>query len=650
MNKRVERSVGPEQRARPYGGGSVGGAWRSLGAWLAALLLGFCGLAVPLATRAGVPEVHYPARMYKMLDSFEEHQLRLAEKTFAKRNYRLAAKQYDQFILEFPRSKAVAYALLRKGRCLQFDNKRYAAIEEYEEVLDYFPDTIEFAAPAKYYIGECYWLSEDYVKAYKAWAEMADDEDYCKHYLAGTALKRLADNMVKRKKYDDAIKYFMMVILNFRKSTEHRDLQSAIDQVLYHHVRREPSEKKFRNYYRKAQGIWTNARRIGRNLEEDWEYWKNLRYTIWRFSSFPQHQKAEKHRYFSHWANALNKKYRKNDEFQIDVAKMGYQAHGTLAKYHRRLDQLYSANLTAKNHNDRVAHWIGLFSGSTRKIAEYYKKIKWRTLTGWQGRCLMWSLVNVRQPNLAKEVYPRIKLDQLNFDQRFELMRMIWDRLRDAPMARNLFGKLGLPQQGDGKKAGVARWFWRRDEKIVLQCYQMMGDQDYADFNRMSYFDNIGNYTKGLEYGMKSTNVDKYAERAWWTVASMHVKMQAWAKAIAAYRRSTNQPASLYQIAECYKNWNKLGNAIQQLVEIENFFKSDRSRAAWSQAVYYRHFGRDKLENAALWKVMGKYTASAQARSAHERLEEKGLRIGKTVDKARWEEILDQQYLEWNKK
>ena len=58
------------------------------------------------------------------------------------------------------------------------------AIDEYEEVLDYFPNVINYASAALYRIGQCHWKNGDIKKAMKAWAEMANDKDYSRHPLA----------------------------------------------------------------------------------------------------------------------------------------------------------------------------------------------------------------------------------------------------------------------------------------------------------------------------------------------------------------------------------------------------------------------------------------------------------------------------------
>ena len=84
----------------------------------------------------------------QMLDPFEQSSLRKADKSFAEKQYRAAAAEYDSFILEFPQSRCLAYILLRTARSTHLDDKRYEAIKKYRQVLDYYPDAAHYAAAA----------------------------------------------------------------------------------------------------------------------------------------------------------------------------------------------------------------------------------------------------------------------------------------------------------------------------------------------------------------------------------------------------------------------------------------------------------------------------------------------------------------------
>src|SRR4051794_13731903 len=96
-------------------------------------------------TRAQVEVVKLTDEEFAKLDTFEAHTLAKADKVFNEKNWKQAGAEYDSFLLEFSKSPATPYALLRKARCLHLDGKRYEAIKEYTEVLDYFPNAIKFA-------------------------------------------------------------------------------------------------------------------------------------------------------------------------------------------------------------------------------------------------------------------------------------------------------------------------------------------------------------------------------------------------------------------------------------------------------------------------------------------------------------------------
>ncbi|MDD5677560.1 MAG: hypothetical protein PHW60_06145, partial [Kiritimatiellae bacterium] len=117
----------------------------------------------------------------KKMDPFEMHSLDKADKAFNEKQYRTAAAEYDSFLLEFPQSRVRAYALFRKARSIDLDNKRFDAISKYTEVLDYFPAAIPYAAGALYYMGQCYMDTGDPDNAHKVWVEMVHDNDYRKH-------------------------------------------------------------------------------------------------------------------------------------------------------------------------------------------------------------------------------------------------------------------------------------------------------------------------------------------------------------------------------------------------------------------------------------------------------------------------------------
>ena len=131
-----------------------------------------------------------------------------ADKHFAKKEpheYELAADAYNSFVVKYPKSKAVPYALVRKGRSLQFVGKRIQAIRVYRDVGDYFPDSNANAVPALLYLAQCHYLNKNAKEATKAIAQLRADKDYGKHEAAACGTFLLAQMQADGGKIDEAL-------------------------------------------------------------------------------------------------------------------------------------------------------------------------------------------------------------------------------------------------------------------------------------------------------------------------------------------------------------------------------------------------------------------------------------------------------------
>ena len=137
------------------------------------LLLLFCAVSMATAfgQRAG-DEILYPSKAFSKLDTFEAINLEDADKLYGQRDYTGAYAAYKAYSFEFARSPALPYVLLRMGRCLHHLGKRNAAIKGYQDVVDYFPDDVRYAAASLFYIGQCHQQNGDVAKQTAVWARM----------------------------------------------------------------------------------------------------------------------------------------------------------------------------------------------------------------------------------------------------------------------------------------------------------------------------------------------------------------------------------------------------------------------------------------------------------------------------------------------
>ncbi|MGI6497017.1 MAG: tetratricopeptide repeat protein [Kiritimatiellia bacterium] len=557
--------------------------------------------AIVLALVAGaamaqnLPEVTIDGNDFKRLDAFEAQRMQEADKCFAARNYRQAVAAYESFIQEFDRSEALPYAMLKKGRSLQLDGKRFEAIRVYEgEVLDYFPDTVQYAAPALYYIGECHWQNGDVKEAMKAWAEMADDVDYSRHYLAAPALNALARNLSEQGKPGEAVKYWWKVAENFRYSS--RDpAREAMNQVIAHYIRTEPNEAKLAEFY-KVAGTFEWDPRDAESADPSL-YWTRVMENIAKYGEFNEAQRELKERFYAYWARVFTGKNPEWDDFQYSRICYQRQADGDNAKWEKALDDQF-AKYQKEDSYDRIVSFLGYFARDRKraKFDEYYKKLNFEKMS----------------PAAIER-----------------LVRVIYDNGLGEDLGRNTFAHLPLEKMDDNAKYHFGRWMWHKDEPPLVDLYNSFENRSWGQLELLRYYD----WRKNLEKGPKlaeevAAAYPDAAKEALYMKGSIQQHHGQREEAIQTYRRSEHVPHSIYRMAECYQGIGKPDSAIAQYRELENFFPDQAPEAALRIAWVHRDVGDQKQFIAALRAVMKKYPASGQSSTAHQELEKLGVAIG----------------------
>jgi len=542
-------------------------------------------------------EVQLSSDEFKRLDTFEAHVLGKADEVFVAKDYKRAAAEYDSFILEFPRSTVIPYALLRKARCLQLLDKRYEAIKEYNEVLDYFPNAVKYAAAALYYIGLCHWESGDEDEAMKAWAKMAEDEDYSKHPLAAWAINRLADYLAASEQSERAAEYYEQVASDFRRSNP-AAAYYAIEKVIEHCVRHSPDEPRLRAFYKKVGGFGRRGRRMEENPEESRDYWEAVRRAVRRYGRFGEQEAALRERYYHYWANAMRGRFPQWDDYQIDVANFTLANDGDVAKWVRTLDQQFRRHQRPGDY-DRVLRWMRLFRDHKARWMEYYKLLDFSKMSNRQIR---------------------------------DLMSFLYDDVHDEAMARNAFEKLRLDEMSDAQKASLARYFYHKNPKLVRDLCMMFQDKELGLAELLRFYHWARDTKDGVAVADELAKVPRFAREAHFKKGQLLAWAKRYREAIAAFQRADNPPDNLWAIADCYARMGRLAEAVRQLREVEAFFKDHAPEAALRIARLYKSAGKDKLYVAALRAVMKKYPKSRQSSEAHQHLERLGARIGGGVE------------------
>lgn len=538
----------------------------------------------------GRDEVYLSNEEFKKLDRFEAHALEKADKIYREGNYRQAGAEYETFLREHPRSLAIPYVLLRKARCLHKDDKRNEAIQQYNEVLDYFPNAAEYAGAALYYQGLAHWENGDEDKAMKHWARMARDEEYRKHRLAAGAINRLADSLAAKGHAESAVTYFWQIAVDFRH-TNGQEAQYGRRKVVEHYVRANANEPKLRKFHEEARILAHGRKTDTEELLKSFEYWNNIRGKVEQYGRFKEDEGELRTRYYAYWAKQLDGKFPEEDDYRIAVAGFHLAADGDASSWMRRLDEQFDKG-GKQDDPSRIIKWISIYRSRKPKMMEYYNKLAF---------------------------------DKMSNQQVTSLIKALYDAVGDAKMGKNAFYKLDLAKMSDGEKAGLARYLWDKDFDLGRDLCMSMKDKDRGKHELLLYYHGKRDAEKGIPLADHLIGVPEYASSALWKKAELLEWTRKYPQAILVFRQITEQPQNLWRIAGCYEKMGQVSKAVAQLSEVEAFFKQHSAQAAIRIAQVYRRAKLTKQCVAAYRRVLVKYPETSESSEAHNRLEGMGV-------------------------
>lgn len=123
-------------------------------------------LVVAMFVMAAMSLLSTPARAQRLdemslerwakLREVERYQLKIAEKYYRQKDWKIAMAEYEKFLTLYEQSEGAAYSQLKWSLCLVNLRKLNTAIKDgFQSVVDYWPDSPE-AVAAGYYIGKSY--------------------------------------------------------------------------------------------------------------------------------------------------------------------------------------------------------------------------------------------------------------------------------------------------------------------------------------------------------------------------------------------------------------------------------------------------------------------------------------------------------------
>ncbi|MFK7850548.1 MAG: tol-pal system YbgF family protein [Akkermansiaceae bacterium] len=538
-------------------------------------------------------EIRYPSDNFAKLDTFEGLNLEDADKLYNKEDYKGAYAAYKAYSFEFPKSKALPYVLLRMGRCLHQLEKRNAAITAYQDVVDYFPDAVSYAAAALYYIGECHGQNGDDAKKTATWARMVKDKDYVAQPNSGTALTYLGNAMDKLGKFEEATEYHWRTAVAFLKSNE-KAAASARGAVISHYASRSPNHDKLAEFYVAASGFDGRGQKTDKP-EEDARYWSTVLSTALKTEDTEKREKA-----CAYWSAKFGGRMADNDALRKQLFDAQYAHEKDLDSWVARMTKQFESKPADA---DRVLQWCG-----------YYKK----------------------RPELRSKFYEeRIKplMGGLDDKAKVRLMSKLRHPHAMHDEAQRLITSIRTNDMSDEEIKGFADLVaYYEPEETVLRYISRMKDKLFATKARFDYYNrkahrNPPMIEKALAQIPELIKSPKYADGLAYRKAQLLHELGEHEEAIKAYRVANKQPDSTFGVANCLAALKRYDDAVKTVKELYSVGGATASKAALYAANFYRTAGNKGKEVDQLRFILTNFKKSGESSEAHNRLESYGVAL-----------------------
>jgi len=565
--------------------------------------------AILLITLLGVPasaadeasqEITYPGRDFAKLDTFEAVALEDADKLFTEKDYKGAFAAYQAYTFEFAKGDALPYVLLRMGRCLHILGKRNTAIKAYQDVVDYFPDDVRYAAAALYFIGQCHAQNGNDDKSLATWARLVKDKGYVNQPRSGSALASLATAMEKRGNFEEATSYRWRTAVAFRESNV-KASTAARNSVVYHYVVRAPNREKLLEFCHEVGGFgWRSP--IAKP-EDGPTYWSHILQTALN----ARVEDALKQASCRYWANQMGDRFPNNEAVRISwIAAIGVYEKDSTKWAERMTTQFKLKPVTI----DRVRAWLTHYRDGKARATFYAE----------QGQPLFARLKNEEKLALANHLWHYRMVTESE-----AVYRSIRHNGMDDAQLRNL---ANFAANFDGED-GFLRYVAHIKDPVFATRARF--DFYYARSHR-----NGEMQQKALSEVPALVKSPDHAQQIVWPHATLLQWQGDFQEAIKLYQAANRQPDSTWAVIGCQVALKQYDKAIKLTRELESLGGATAASACLKAADIYKAAEQKGKEVQQLQLVLRRYPKSGQSSTAHDRLESYGVKIiggeARTVD------------------
>ncbi len=167
------------------------------------------------------------------LREVERYQLQIAEDYYRKKDWKVAAAEYEKYLTLYERSGAASYAQLKWSLCqLQLRKANTAIKEGFQSVIDYWPDSSD-AMAAAYYIGRTYKDIGRLANAKKAYRPVLEKDP--NHLAVIRAMVDLVDIAEIEKDRESQVELWKKLAFDVQRTKESTHLCSEASRRLAAH-------------------------------------------------------------------------------------------------------------------------------------------------------------------------------------------------------------------------------------------------------------------------------------------------------------------------------------------------------------------------------------------------------------------------------
>ena len=191
-------------------------------------------LACSVQTASAINLDEMSLERWSKLREVERYQLKIAEKYYRDKDYKVAAAEYEKFLTLYERSEGAPYSQLKWSLCLVQQRKLNTAIKEgFQSVIDYWPESPD-AVVAAYFIGKTYKDMGNIKNAKKSYHELLKKHD--KHLAAVHTINDLIDITQIEEDVDARVELWRKLTFDIKRTREStRVCQNASQQLAVHY-------------------------------------------------------------------------------------------------------------------------------------------------------------------------------------------------------------------------------------------------------------------------------------------------------------------------------------------------------------------------------------------------------------------------------